>query len=256
MIQFENVNKAYGQHKVLSNINLEIPGGEFVTIIGPSGAGKTTLLNALIGSLKIDKGSITVDGYEITNFNADALQEYRRKIGMVFQDYKLLPKKTVYENVAFALEVCGWKEEDIRERVVEVLDLVGMLDHEGKFPAQLAGGEVQRTAIARALVHHPRLLIADEPTGNLDYWHAQGILDLLLKINDKGVTVLMSTHNREIVDQIQKRVVVINGGRIVSDKKISGYDINLVIHGRIAHQVERIQESEWVGEIEIEEVIH
>jgi cell division transport system ATP-binding protein len=251
MIQFEKVTKMYGKHAVLNRVSLGVTGGEFVTLIGSSGAGKSTLLHALIGSLPIDGGSILVDGYEITEFTPDALQEYRRKVGMVFQDYKLLEKKTVYENVAFALEVCGWKDEDIRERVYEVLSIVGMLDHEGKFPAQLAGGEVQRTAIARALVHRPRLFIADEPTGNLDFWHAQGIIDLLLKINDAGVTVLMATHNREIVDQIQRRVVTINDGRIIADKETTGYDVDSIV----GHQLAEMMAEDGVGDIEIHEVI-
>ncbi|MBT5016721.1 ATP-binding cassette domain-containing protein [Candidatus Peregrinibacteria bacterium] len=240
MIQFENVIKKYGEHKVLDHVDLEVEGGEFVTLIGPSGAGKSTLLHALIGDLDIDSGSILVDGYEITQFKDSALQEYRRKVGMVFQDYKLLENKTVYENVAFALEVCGEPEEDIRERVYAVLDLVGMLDHEGKFPRQLAGGEGQRVAIARAMVHNPRLLIADEPTGNLDFWNTQEILKLLLKINDQGATVLLATHNRDLVDELNRRVVVLNEGRIVIDKPQSGYDVSM--------------ESAPVGEIEIFEI--
>lgn len=242
MIQFIDVSKRYGSHVVLDQVNLEVSGGEVVTIVGPSGAGKSTLLHALIGDLPIDEGSILVDGYEITKFNTKALQEYRRRVGMVFQDYKLLEKKTVYENVAFALEVCGWNEEDIRERTYEVLDLVGMLDHEGKFPAQLAGGEGQRVAIARAMVHDPRLIIADEPTGNLDHWNAEGILELLLRINDSGVTVLLTTHNREIVNQLQRRVVVINEGRIISDREHSGYE------------AETEEPPIEVGEIEIVEI--
>jgi cell division transport system ATP-binding protein len=227
MIQFENVVKKYGEHYVLNHVDLEVDGGDFVTLVGPSGAGKSTLLHALIGDLKIDSGSILVDGYEITRFKEAALQEFRRKVGMVFQDYKLLPNKTVYENVAFALEVCGEAEENIRERVYEVLDLVGMLDHEGKFPRQLAGGEGQRTAIARAMVHNPRLLIADEPTGNLDYWNSQEILKLLLQISEGGATVLLATHNRDLVDQLGRRVVVLNEGKIVADREQSGYEISM-----------------------------
>lgn len=245
MIHFSSVTKTYGSRTVLDNITLQIEGGEFVTLIGPSGAGKSTFLHALIGMTPIDRGAITVDGYEITSFSPDALQEYRRKIGIVFQDYKLLPHKTVYENVAFALEVCGWKEADIRPRVMEVLEKVGMAEHEGKLPEQLAGGEMQRTAIARALVHHPRLLIADEPTGNLDYLNAQGILDLLLAINAEGVTVIMATHNREFVNQIQRRVVAINHGKIVGDKETSGYEVELIVAGTMAEEL---------GEILIEEV--
>lgn len=254
MIRFEDVTKQYGPHRVLDHVNLGIDGGEFVMLVGPSGAGKSTLLKALIGATSIDAGSITVDGYEITEFSDDALQEYRRKIGVVFQDYKLLEKKTVYENVAFALEVCGWADGDIEERAYQVLDTVGMLDHTGKFPSQLAGGEGQRTAIARALVHHPRLLIADEPTGNLDYWNAQQILELLLKVNEAGTTVVMATHNRELVDQLNRRVVVLNNGRIVSDKEGSGYEIDLLAHPGFASTPleEAIGEDLEITEIVIE----
>ncbi len=247
MIQFIDVTKMYGSHVVLDHVDLEVSGGDFVTIVGPSGAGKSTLLHALIGDVSIDEGAILVDGYEITAFEPAAMQEYRRKVGMVFQDYKLLDKKTVYENVAFALEVCGWKDEDIRERVYEVLELVGMLDHEGKFPAQLAGGEGQRTAIARAMVHDPRLLIADEPTGNLDPWNTQGILELLTTINDAGATVLLATHNREIVDQLQRRVVVLNEGRLVSDQEHSGYAVMMESTPVVTPEGD-------VGEIEIVEI--
>ncbi|MFA6436268.1 MAG: ATP-binding cassette domain-containing protein, partial [Candidatus Gracilibacteria bacterium] len=195
-------------------------------IVGPSGAGKSTLLYALIGGIRMDSGSITVDGYEITEFKPSALQEYRRKVGMIFQDYKLLENKTVYENAAFALEVCGWKDGDIEERTYEVLDLVGMIDHSDKFPHQLAGGEGQRTAIARALVHRPKLLIADEPTGNLDYWNTKQILDILKKVNESGTTVLMATHNREVVDEMHRRVLILNQGVIISDKENSGYELD------------------------------
>ncbi len=229
MIQFENVVKKYGDHNVLDHIDLEVDGGEFVTLIGPSGAGKSTLLHTLIGDLPINKGSILVDGYEVTKFKEAALQEYRRKVGMVFQDYKLLPNKTVYENVAFALEVCGEDDDNIRERVYAVLELVGMLDHEGKFPRQLAGGEGQRVAIARAMVHNPRLLIADEPTGNLDYWNTQEILKLLLTINERGATVLLATHNRDLVDQLNRRVVVLSDGKIITDRANSGYEAAAIL---------------------------
>lgn len=254
MIRFEDVTKQYGQHMVLDHVNLSVEGGELVTLVGPSGAGKSTLLRALIGATSIDSGSITVDGYEVNDFTEDALQEYRRKIGVVFQDYKLLPQKTVFENVAFALEVCGWEDGVIEERVYELLDWVGMLDHSGKFPHQLAGGEGQRTAIARALVHHPRLLIADEPTGNLDYWNAQQILELLLKINQQGTTIVMATHNREIVDQLQRRVVVISQGVIVSDKDNSGYEMDLfnIPHRKsLIKALENSLAREGVGDLEI-----
>lgn len=225
MIVFENVTKKYGEKVVLDKINLSIEGGEFVSLVGPSGAGKTTLILALIGAEKIDKGSITVDGYEITAFKPAALQYYRRKIGVVFQDYRLLPKKTVWENVAFALEVCGASGEEIKKRVAEVLELTSLLEHQGKFPAQLSGGEGQRTAIARALIHNPRLLLADEPTGNLDPNHARQVIELLLEINRRGATVLLTTHNRDLVDYLKRRVVSLDQGRIISDRETAGYDL-------------------------------
>lgn len=245
MIQFDHVSARYGNHLVLNDITLEISGGELVSLVGPSGAGKTSLLNTLIGEFSIEQGSITVDGYEINEFDMVTLQEYRQKIGMVFQDYKLLPQKTVYENVAFALEVCEWNDEDVRERVIAVLDRVGLLDHEGKFPHQLAGGEMQRAAIARALVHRPRLLIADEPTGNLDYWHALSILDLLMSINAEGVTIVMATHNRELVDRLGRRVIALRDGQIVSDKSNGGYEVDLLISGGDGAV------NDLVGEVEI-----
>lgn len=228
MIHFQNVSVQYGKHTVLKDITLQISGGEFVALIGPSGAGKSTLLNALIGESPNISGSITIDGYEITEFDAPTLQTYRQKVGVVFQDYKLLEQKTVYENVAFALEVCGWKEEDIRERVYEVLNEVELLDHADKFPSELSGGEIQRTAIARALVHRPKLFIADEPTGNLDYQKAMEIMELLIRIHEKGATILLATHNREVVDRLQKRVIALNEGKIVTDKEQSGYEIDFV----------------------------
>ena len=266
MIKFTDVVKKYGERKVLDHINLEIDGGEFVTLVGPSGAGKSTLLYALIGGIRIDSGSITVDGYEITEFKPSALQEYRRKVGMVFQDYKLLENKTVYENVAFALQVCGWKDGDIEERTYEVLDLVGMIDHSDKFPHQLAGGEGQRTAIARALVHRPKLLIADEPTGNLDYWNTKQILDILKKVNESGTTVLLATHNREVVDEMHRRVLILNQGVIISDKENSGYELDLtdewelgirrhepLVHVGKPHSKDSEKD---VGDIEITEIRH
>lgn len=229
MIHFDRVGKSYRAHPVLEGLDLTISGGEFVTIVGPSGAGKSTLLNVLIGAVKPSAGSVTVDGYEITDFDEDSLQEYRRRVGVVFQDYKLLNRKTVYENVAFALEVCGWKEEEIRERAYEVMGAVGILDHAGKFPHELAGGEVQRTAIARALVHRPKLLIADEPTGNLDAANARAIVELLLAINATGVTVLMATHNRDVIEQVGGRTVTLAEGRIVADRTAVPQEVGLEV---------------------------
>ncbi len=225
MILFSNVVKRYDGRAVLKDIDLQIGGGEFVTLIGPSGAGKSTLIHALIGAIKVNRGLIEVDGHDITKLDRNQLQEFRRKIGIVFQDFKLLPQKTVYENIAFAMEVCGAEEKEVRRRTKEVLEIVGLTRHAHQFPHQLSGGEKQKTAIARALVHDPKLFIADEPTGNLDPENAEEVLYLLQKINITGATVILATHNRYLVDNIRKRVVAMKEGRIIDDYKKAGYDI-------------------------------
>lgn len=230
MIVFENVTKKYGRTAVLDKLNLSILRGEFVSVIGPSGAGKSTLIFALMGAEKIQHGKISVDGYVINQMNDRALQYFRRRIGVVFQDYKLLPQKNVYENVAFALEVCGYESADIKKRVPEVLEIVGLHERHRQFPHQLSGGEKQRVAIARALVHNPSLLLADEPTGNLDPMTAKGIIDLFLKINNDGITVILTTHNPLLVDHIRKRVIRIEHGKVVSDRQQSGYHMEILNH--------------------------
>lgn len=223
MISFENVSKKYGRTTVLDKLNLQILSGEFVSIIGPSGAGKSTLVYMLMGAEKIDHGNILVDGYTINAMDEREMQFFRRRIGVVFQDYKLLPQKTVYENVAFAMEVCGYEDFEIRKRVPEILEYVGLSEFAKRFPHQLSGGERQRTAIARALVHHPRLIVADEPTGNLDPKTAKEIVGLLLKINRDGITVILTTHNVGLVDLIKKRVIKLVNGKVISDLQHSGY---------------------------------
>lgn len=228
MIIFDNVTKTYGTHKVLDKVSFKIHGKEFVSIVGPAGAGKSTLINALIGATKIDEGSITIDGYEITTMRTTALQYYRRKLGVVFQDYQLLQQKTVYENVAFAMEACGKSDVEIKNKVPEVLARVGLESKQKNFPRELSGGEKQKTAIARALIHNPRLLIADEPTGNLDPRSAYEIINIFLNLNEEGVTTIMATHNKWVVDNINKRVVFLDKGRIVSDEQESGYDLSLL----------------------------
>lgn len=227
MIVFENVTKRYGRVAVLDRLNLSILRGEFVSVIGPSGAGKSTLIHCLSGAEKIQHGKISVDGYVVNEMDERALQYFRRRIGVVFQDYKLLPQKNVYENVAFALEVCGYETADIKKRVPEVLETVGLHEKFRQFPHQLSGGEKQRLATARALVHNPSLLLADEPTGNLDPVTAKGIIDLFLKINKDGITVILTTHNPLLVDHIRKRVVKMDKGKVVSDRQHSGYHLEI-----------------------------
>ena len=223
MITVSNVTKEYGLRKVLDNVSFDVDGGEFVSIVGASGAGKSTLIHAMIGATGVDGGHISVDQYRVTHLNDSQIPEYRRRIGIVFQDYKLLPQKTVFENVAFALEVQGYSKSFVRDRSRDVLKLVGLENQRNHFPRQLSGGERQRTAIARALVHSPQLLIADEPTGNLDPDNAVALAKLLLKINKGGTTVIVASHDREVVDTFQKRVIKLDDGKIVSDKEESGY---------------------------------
>jgi len=224
MIEFKEVTKKYGKTAVLDKLNLEIEQGEFVSVIGPSGAGKSTLIYVLIGAERIQHGNIVVDGYTVNKMKDKALQYYRRRVGVVFQDYKLLQQKNVYENVAFALEVCGFEKAEIKKRVPEVLAVVGLSKQQKQFPHQLSGGERQRCAIARALVHGPGLVVADEPTGNLDPKTAREIVDLLVKINEEGTTVILTTHNKDLVNKLKRRVVTLEDGKVISDKKVGEYN--------------------------------
>jgi cell division transport system ATP-binding protein len=223
MINFEKVTKRYKNRRVLDEINLTILPGEFVTLIGPSGAGKSTLVHTLIGAEKVNSGVITVDGYRVSEMGPKEMQYYRRRIGVVFQDYKLLPQKTVSENIAFSLEVCGIDRKQIKQKTSEVIKLVGLSEMAHQFPHQLSGGEKQRTAIARAMAHDPGLIIADEPTGNLDPQTALDIVKLFLQINKQGITIVLTTHNKEIVNFLKKRVVKLDKGKIVGDKGESEY---------------------------------
>ncbi|MFC1615752.1 cell division ATP-binding protein FtsE [Patescibacteria group bacterium] len=223
MILVDKVTKKYKSKKVLDDVSFSVEGGEFVSIVGPSGAGKTTLIHAMIGGESIDKGTIKVDQYDVKALSVSKIQEYRRRVGIIFQDFKLLPKQTVFENVAFALEVYGYDKKFINKRTSEVLKITGIEGVRNNFPHQLSGGEKQRTAIARALVHAPELLIADEPTGNLDPDNALALADLFKKINKHGTTVILSTHNKEIVNAIMKRVITLKEGKVVSDKQNSSY---------------------------------
>ncbi len=203
----------------LYDINLNINEGDFVFLVGASGSGKTTMIRLLTGELKPSSGEIIVNDYDMTKLKRSKLAKVRRTLGVVFQDFRLIEDMTVYDNVAFAMRVVGASSRQIRNRVPYVLDLVGLSGREDRFPRELAGGEQQRVAIARAIVNNPQVLIADEPTGNLDPITAWGIMDLLDQINMRGTTVLMVTHAKEIVDRMDKRIVAIDRGRVIHDSK-------------------------------------
>jgi cell division transport system ATP-binding protein len=224
MIKFVNVSKTYKPETVgVKNINLHILPGEFVSIVGQSGSGKTTLAKLIIAELKSDKGRIIIGGWDITRIKPQEIPVLRRQIGVVYQDFKLLPKKTVFENVAFALEVCGEGIKKINTIVPQVLKIVGLENKTDRFPRQISGGEQQRVVIARSLVHRPKILLADEPTGNLDSINAYDIINLLKKINKFGTTVVLVTHNREIVNALRKRVITLDHGMIISDQESGKY---------------------------------
>lgn len=226
MIYFDRVTKLYnGGPPAIADITLSIDPGEFVSIVGHSGAGKTTLLKMLFAEIFPTEGNVYFGSREIAGLTSKELLELRRNIGTVFQDFRLLPTKTVYENVAFAMEVSGKDDEDIQADVPHVLELVGLAEKMWNFPKQLSGGEQQRVAIARALVNQPDVLIADEPTGNLDPLNAQDVVDILKKVNGLGTTVLLTTHNKMVVDSIGKRVVTLEGGRLLRDEKEGKYHI-------------------------------
>ena len=224
MIRLEHVNKIYPRNiEVLKDVNLFINAGEFVSLVGQSGSGKTTLVRILIGEEKINKGRVVIGDWDITEISKREVPYLRRQIGVIFQDFKLLPKKTLRENVAFALEVCGQKQSKIDRVVNTVLRIVGLEEKANSYPNEVSGGEQQRAAIARALVHQPKILLADEPTGNLDSINANEIVDLLLRINNFGTTVILVTHNREIVNHLKKRVIAIERGVVISDQEKGKY---------------------------------
>lgn len=220
MIRFEDVSKTYqGQRRAaLSNIDLEVDKGEFVFLVGQSGSGKSTFLRLVLREYRPSKGRIFVAGRELNRLQQWKIPGLRRQIGTVFQDFRLLPGKTVHENVAFALQVIGRSRSQIRTLVPETLELVGLAGKENRLPEELSGGEQQRVAMARAFVNRPRILIADEPTGNLDPATSVGIMKLLDRINRTGTTVVMATHDSTIVDQMRKRVIELADGRIVRDQ--------------------------------------
>lgn len=224
-IIFEDVSKEYSPGvSALSNINLKVEPGEFLFLIGPSGAGKSTLIKMLIKEEYPTQGNVYFDDQNILDIDHTLLPELRRRVGVVFQDFKVLPSKTVFENVAVALDVVNSPEEEINEVVPNVLHLVGLLDKSERFPNQLSGGELQRLSIARAFAHEPDVLVADEPTGMIDPVASREILDVLDKINTLGTTVIMSTHDQAIVDSLKKRVVRLDKGQVVSDKMKGKYD--------------------------------
>lgn len=225
MIHFENLSKKYGSNTTaLEDISLEVKQGEFVFIVGPSGAGKSTLLRILTREITPTSGKVLVGNIDIAQMKDSEIPHLRRKVGVVFQDFKLLDDKTVFENVALTLEVLGKTDEEINKMVEHILKLVEIWDKRNLFPRQLSGGEAQRTAIARAVVGKPDVLLADEPTGDLDPKTAWGVIQLLNEINSWGTTILMATHNQEIVNTLKKRVVVIKNGKIAKDSKEGKYE--------------------------------
>lgn len=217
MITFTNVTKMYGENVGLENASVNIENGDFVFLVGPSGAGKSTFIKLILKELDADAGKIQVGEYDVTNLSNRQIPQLRRKIGIVFQDFRLLPKKTVFENVAFAMEIMHKSRRQIRKRVPQVLTLVGIGDKAKRYPQELSAGEQQRVAIARAIINNPKVLIADEPTGNLDPDTATGIMQLLDEINETGTTIVMVTHAKDIVDRMNKRVIAIESGHIVRD---------------------------------------
>ncbi len=218
MIYFDNVTKIYDDETIaLSDINLKISPHEFVSIVGHSGAGKSTLLKLMLAEELPTKGSVFFESEDIHMLKPNEITKLRQKIGSIFQDFRLIPNKTVYENIAFAMEVAGQTDEEIAQDVPYVLQLVDLEKKAFNFPTQLSGGEKQRVAIARALVNQPDVLIADEPTGNLDPSNTYEIVQILRKINDLGTTIVLTTHNKGIIDELQKRVITLQNGKIVND---------------------------------------
>ena len=225
MIEFRNVSKVYNKNvKALTNVNINIDKGEFVFLVGPSGAGKSTFIKMLLKEVEPSTGNIVMGNEDLSKIKRRQIPYHRRKIGMVFQDFRLIPTLNVYENVAFAMRVVGASPKEIRKRVPMVLSLVGLSNKYKMFPTELSGGEQQRVSIARAIVNNPKVLIADEPTGNLDPETAKEIMVLIDDINKAGTTVVMATHAKEIVNSMKKRVIAIDKGEVVSDVQKGGYE--------------------------------
>ncbi len=218
MIEFTNVVKAYHTgNKALKGISMHIDDGEFAFLVGPSGSGKSTIIKLITGEIQPTEGSVLVNEFHLESIRSREIPYLRRTVGVVFQDFRLIPNKTVYENVAFAMRVIGAREKEIRSRVPYVLELVGLENKSRRHPGELSGGEQQRVAIARALVNNPSMIIADEPTGNLDPARSYEIMLLLEEINNLGTTVLVVTHERELVERFTKRVIAIDDGKVISD---------------------------------------
>lgn len=224
MILFKSVSKIYKPDIIaLDNINLKIKKGDFLTIVGQSGAGKTTLIKLLTGEERATQGKVIVNKKDVAKIRHSQLPIFRQQIGTVFQDMKLLPQKTAFENIAFVMEAVGKSKEKIEHEVPDILEIIGLQDKTDCFPDELAGGEKQRIALARALAHKPQILMADEPTGNLDLLNTWDIIQLLLKINQFGTTVILATHNKDIVNNINKRVITLDNGKIIRDQKRGKY---------------------------------
>lgn len=225
MIEFKNVSKLYNNNvKALSDVSINIESGEFVFLVGPSGAGKSTFIKMILKEVEPTSGKVVVNNTDLSKLARNDVPYFRRKIGMVFQDFRLIPNLNVYENVAFAMKVVEATPKEIRRRVPMVLSLVGLSHKYKMFPNELSGGEQQRVSLARSIVNNPSLLIADEPTGNLDPETAKEIMDLLDDINKAGTTILMATHAKDIVDTMKKRVIAIEGGEIARDEKRGMYE--------------------------------
>ncbi|MCT4592299.1 MAG: ATP-binding cassette domain-containing protein [Candidatus Gracilibacteria bacterium] len=219
MIRFKNVSKSFGIANVLDDISFDIQKGECVAITGESGSGKSTLIHMLIGAARPSNGAVQIDNFHIERLSTDNLQLFRRSIGVVFQDFKLLEKKTVFENVAFALEALDETDEEIYVRTNSAISKVGLQGKEHRFPHELSGGEKQRTAIARAIVHNPHVIIADEPTGNLDQKNSLEVINLLKKLNQDGITVIIATHSNEVLDILKPRIITIKNHKITETRQ-------------------------------------
>ncbi|WP_130864160.1 cell division ATP-binding protein FtsE [Bacilliculturomica massiliensis] len=227
MIEFQNVTKTYGTNVGLQDANIHIDKGDFVFLVGPSGAGKSTFIKLILKEIDADSGKIRVNGIDVTKLSNRGVPKLRRSTGIVFQDFRLLPKKTVFENVAFAMEIVHTSQRTIRRQVPQALSLVGISSKADKYPSELSAGEQQRVAIARAIINNPTVLIADEPTGNLDPDTAWEIMKLLEQINRRGTTIVMVTHAKDIVDRMGKRVVTIDKGHIVRDDREGAYEYDV-----------------------------